>query len=198
MSPRTSSQFEEIREEKRDLIINTALRLFANNGYYSTPISKIAKEADISKGLIYNYFESKEDLLISIMDLFIEKVGLLINPNSDDEITNEEMENFFTLLIDSMKNDNDLWKLQIQLSTQKEVSELVKSRMNTGNFLKQQQLIYKYFRDRFENPEEEMLFYASIIKGFSLQFVLVPEMFSDKTVNNLLSRLKKLFIKEKL
>jgi AcrR family transcriptional regulator len=185
MSPRTSSQFEEIREEKRDLIINTALRLFA-------------KEADISKGLIYNYFESKEDLLISIMDLFIEKVGLLINPNSDDEITNEEMENFFTLLIDSMKNDNDLWKLQIQLSTQKEVSELVKSRMNTGNFLKQQQLIYKYFRDRFENPEEEMLFYASIIKGFSLQFVLVPEMFSDKTVNNLLSRLKKLFIKEKL
>lgn len=198
MSPRTSTQFEEIREEKRDLIINTALRLFANNGYYSTPISKIAKDADISKGLIYNYFESKEDLLISIMDLFIEKVGLLINPNSDDEITNEEMENFFTLLIDSMRNDNELWKLQIQLSTQKEVSELLKSRMNTGNFLKQQQLIYKYFRERFENPEEEMLFYASIIKGFSLQFVLVPEIYSEKTIINFITRLKNLFIKEKL
>ncbi len=198
MAPRTEKQFAEIREEKRDLIINTALRLFANNGYYSTPISKIAKEAGISKGLMYNYFESKEDLLISIMDLFIEKAGLMINPNSDDEITNEEMENFFSLMIESMKSDRELWKLQIQLSTQKEVRELIKSRMNTGRFLKHQQLIFKYFSERFENPEEEMLFYTSVIKGFSLQYVLAPEMFSDNTINNFISRLKELFIKEKI
>lgn len=65
--PRTKKQFEKIRNEKIELIKNSALKLFAENGYHSTSISKIAKSAKISKGLIYNYFESKESLLHDIM-----------------------------------------------------------------------------------------------------------------------------------
>ncbi|HRW21852.1 MAG TPA: helix-turn-helix domain-containing protein, partial [Bacteroidales bacterium] len=63
MSPRTPEQFEEIRLSKHKLILDTAMKLFASSGYHNTSISKIAKEAGISKGLIYNYFDSKEDLL---------------------------------------------------------------------------------------------------------------------------------------
>ena len=66
MSPRTEEQFEEIRESKKNLIQEVALELFATRGYHSTSISMIAKEADISKGLLYNYFESKEELLNSM------------------------------------------------------------------------------------------------------------------------------------
>jgi len=39
--------------------MNTVLQLFANNGYESTSISKIALTAGISKGLMYNYFRAK-------------------------------------------------------------------------------------------------------------------------------------------
>ena len=59
--PRTPEQFEKIREEKRNHIMEVALECFANEGYHSTSISKIAKSAGISKGLIYNYFELNED-----------------------------------------------------------------------------------------------------------------------------------------
>jgi AcrR family transcriptional regulator len=198
MTPRTSQQFEDIRAKKRGLIINTALKLFADNGYHSTPISKIAKDAGISKGLIYNYFESKEDLIISIMDLFIEKSGLLLNPNCDNEISNEEMENFFSLMIDSMRNDNELWKLQFQLSMQKEVFQIIKARMHTGSSLKHQQLIYKYFEERFTKPAEEMLLFSSMIKGFSLQYVFAPDIFTEEMINGFINRMKKIFIKEKI
>ncbi|HET6559885.1 MAG TPA: TetR/AcrR family transcriptional regulator, partial [Prolixibacteraceae bacterium] len=65
--PRTTVQFEAIREEKRKLILETALELFAENGYHGTSISHITKKAGISKGLLYNYFVSKEDVLKNII-----------------------------------------------------------------------------------------------------------------------------------
>src|SRR5660397_145107 len=63
MSPRSAKQFKEIRKEKKDLIMEVALELFAENGFHATSISQIAKKAGISKGLPYNYFESKKELL---------------------------------------------------------------------------------------------------------------------------------------
>ena len=68
MSPRTPKQFEEIREEKKTLIMDVALEHFANEGYHNTTINHIAKHAGISKGLMYNYFESKEELLAEIIN----------------------------------------------------------------------------------------------------------------------------------
>ena len=116
MSPRTALQFEEIREEKKRLILDTALKLFADKGYHSTSISIIAMEAGISKGLLYNYFESKESLLISLIEEFTSMLGSLMNPNNDDEISNQEMEDFLYLMTESMSKQNQLWKLYFQLS----------------------------------------------------------------------------------
>jgi AcrR family transcriptional regulator len=66
--PRSPEQFEEIREKSRRKIIAAALELFAHKGYDATSIDSIAKKAGISKGLIYNYFESKEKVLRAIFD----------------------------------------------------------------------------------------------------------------------------------
>ena len=66
MSPRTSKQFDKIRQQKKRLILDTSLELFAEKGFHATSISQIAKKAKISKGLIYNYFESKDDILNEI------------------------------------------------------------------------------------------------------------------------------------
>ena len=66
--PRRPEQFEEIREKSREKILAAALELFANKGYDATSIDSIAKKAGVSKGLIYNYFESKEKILLAIFD----------------------------------------------------------------------------------------------------------------------------------
>ncbi|MBF0430072.1 MAG: TetR/AcrR family transcriptional regulator [Fibrobacteria bacterium] len=67
MNPRTEKQLKKVREKSRRSIMDAAIELFAVNGYHTTSIDKIAKKAKISKGLIYNYFKSKDDLLEAVI-----------------------------------------------------------------------------------------------------------------------------------
>ncbi|MCB0506551.1 MAG: helix-turn-helix transcriptional regulator, partial [Cyclobacteriaceae bacterium] len=67
MSPRTPEQNEQIRAESKHRIMEAAFELIAKSGYESTSISMIAKKAGVSKGLLYNYFESKEDLVKALV-----------------------------------------------------------------------------------------------------------------------------------
>src|SRR5690625_3868109 len=54
------NKLENIRKEQ---IMKAAIKVFAVNGFKSTKISLIAKEAGISHGLVYHYFKSKEEVL---------------------------------------------------------------------------------------------------------------------------------------
>lgn len=198
MSPRTAKQFELIRGEKRQQIIDVAVRLFADKGFHASSISMIAKEAGISKGLMYNYFDSKEALLQAIMDEITFDVMNMMNPDHDDEITSKEMEDFFSLIFSIMKKNNEHWKLYFQISLQKDVFELLKREEYSEKIMKSQQLIYKYFTERFENPQLEMFMFASIFKGFAMQYVFATELFPDEMIEKFKHRLKSMFIKDKL
>lgn len=55
-------------EDRREQILDTALRVFANKGFDRTSNKDIAKEAGITTGLIYHYFESKGALLNSLLE----------------------------------------------------------------------------------------------------------------------------------
>jgi len=67
MSPRSSEQLDELREQRKAEILQAALALFAKQGFHNTSIEQIRKKAGVSKGLIYNYFEKKEDLVTAIL-----------------------------------------------------------------------------------------------------------------------------------
>jgi len=67
MSPRTQAQNHDIRTKRRRDILMVALELFATHGYHNTSVSELAKRADISKGLLYNYFHSKEEVLEAVI-----------------------------------------------------------------------------------------------------------------------------------
>lgn len=53
---------DEQKEQRRALIMDKAIELFAKKGYAETKIGDIAKAADMSVGLMFHYFESKEKL----------------------------------------------------------------------------------------------------------------------------------------
>lgn len=59
-------------------IIDAAVKVIAENGYHSSQVSKIAKQAGVADGTIYLYFKNKEDILVSLfqqkMGNFIEKI----------------------------------------------------------------------------------------------------------------------------
>lgn len=59
-------------EKRRDQIVQAAVRLFAEQGYYQTTMDDIARAADISKGLIYLYFKDKNDVLFYTLRFVLE------------------------------------------------------------------------------------------------------------------------------
>ena len=77
MSPRSQQQFKEMRESRKQQIMDAALELFAREGYSHCSISKLAAHAGISKGLMYNYFDSKEDLFFAVFEWFMQQMGHL-------------------------------------------------------------------------------------------------------------------------
>ncbi|HBZ03356.1 MAG TPA: TetR/AcrR family transcriptional regulator [Lachnospiraceae bacterium] len=58
---------KEQKEEKRQKILMTALTLFVERGYYDTKITDIAAAVPMSTGLMFHYFESKEELLLELV-----------------------------------------------------------------------------------------------------------------------------------
>src|SRR4051812_18332296 len=52
--------------DKRSAILNNALDLLVEHGFHNTPMSLISKEAGVSAGIIYHYFESKEELILEL------------------------------------------------------------------------------------------------------------------------------------
>lgn len=63
-----NEQFEKITDEKRQRIIEAALIEFSSMGYNAANINVIAKNAGISIGSMYQYFDSKENLFLTIID----------------------------------------------------------------------------------------------------------------------------------
>ncbi|MGI6551342.1 MAG: TetR/AcrR family transcriptional regulator [Syntrophomonadales bacterium] len=68
------SKFNSLEPEKRARIINAALKEFARNGYEKASTNEIVKESYISKGSLFNYFNSKKELYLFLLDYVAEIV----------------------------------------------------------------------------------------------------------------------------
>lgn len=60
--------------EKKNKIIDAGYELFSEVGYYGTNTAEIAKKAGVSTGIVYGYFQDKRDILICILDRYIDNV----------------------------------------------------------------------------------------------------------------------------
>jgi AcrR family transcriptional regulator len=63
----TVSRRELVREERRRQILDAALAVFTQKGFYATNVSDVAARAGVSQGTIYWYFESKEELFTAAL-----------------------------------------------------------------------------------------------------------------------------------
>jgi len=65
---RTSKAQVGVPSDKRQRILDAAVRVFAEEGFYNSKVSQIAEAAGVADGTIYLYFKSKDDLLISLFE----------------------------------------------------------------------------------------------------------------------------------
>jgi AcrR family transcriptional regulator len=175
--PRTPEQYEQIREEKRKQIMDVALRLFAMEGYHATSISKIASEAGISKGLMYNYFDSKEALMFNILELGMNHLAELFDPNNDGVLTEDEFDYLVERSIEAVINNPTYWRLYFGILMQANIYEMVKKKYSEilEDVMK---LLIDYYTERgVEDPLGEALLFGAMMDGVGINYLLNPEMF---------------------
>jgi len=182
MSPRTDIQFEQIRAEKRKLIINTALKVFAEKTDQGASISLIAERANISKGLLYNYFESKEALLKAIINEGVQDVWQFFDPNHDGLLTKDEFFFFTKKSFEIVKANINYWKLYSALMFQPDVVELIKNDYDDVSVQFYKLAFDLFKRSGISDPESEMLLFSSMIKGAIIQYVAMPDAFPIEKV----------------
>ncbi len=78
------------KEQKRELIMLGALRLFSTEGFYTTTIPDIAKELKMSVGNMYNYFKSKDILAKEIIKYISSYLGSELRKINDKDITSKQ------------------------------------------------------------------------------------------------------------
>jgi TetR/AcrR family fatty acid metabolism transcriptional regulator len=62
------------RNSRKEDIINAAIKIFAQKGFYNAKVADVAREAGIADGTIYLYFKNKDDLLISLFETKMEEI----------------------------------------------------------------------------------------------------------------------------
>ena len=180
--PRTPEQYEEIREERRKLIMETALELFATQGYHGTSINNIATKAGISKGLLYNYFSGKEELVIEIMKKGFFDLMVLFDPEHDGNLTKSELKYFVTEVLKLVKKNVRFWRLYFAVLTQPIVNQVAFSEIMEIAMPVLEVLTDYFKRMGYDNPKDEARMFAAMMDGLTLNYVYDPENFPVETV----------------
>ena len=100
--------------DKRRQILDAAIRVFARQGFYATRVSDIADEAGVAYGLVYHYFNSKDEVL---NELFAERWSLLLAAIEEADRTGsgprEKLAAVAGFIFDSYRHDPELMKVII-------------------------------------------------------------------------------------
>jgi TetR/AcrR family transcriptional regulator, fatty acid metabolism regulator protein len=101
--------------DKRRLILDAAVTVFARQGFHSCRVSDVADEAGVAYGLVYHYFESKEEIL---NELFLERWQFMLDAIADIDrrhelSAREKLHLVAGFIIDSYRHEPDLMKVII-------------------------------------------------------------------------------------
>ncbi len=111
MSPRTAAQFEELRNQSRQRILDAALRVFATTGYEGATVRAIAAQAGVSQGLMYNYFDDKRDLVREIFLQGARQAEASLAAAPAGATPEQRFEQFVRGSFDLLERHLDYWKL---------------------------------------------------------------------------------------
>jgi AcrR family transcriptional regulator len=100
--------------EKRRVILDAAVRVFARQGFHTCRVSDIADEAGVAYGLLYHYFRSKDEVLDT---LFLERLSVLREAirqvDERDLPARDKLHAVASFIVDSYRHDPDLMKVII-------------------------------------------------------------------------------------
>ncbi len=160
------------REGKQKLF-DAAIKLFETQGYFATSIEQITAEAGVSKGLVYHYFKSKEELLEGLIAHTTDRmksVAITLNANvSVVKSLSQFVDNFFGYL----EREKRFLKLQLTLMLMPELNEIVHRAVQ-----RRADLLLQIITDWFEQAnimesENKARLLLAVLDGAALHYLAI-------------------------
>lgn len=167
---------------KKNQILEASYQLFSEVGYYNTNTAEIAKRANVSTGIVYGYFKDKRDILLNILEIYINDVYLPILKIFDlfESIIN--LENIVNKIMDEAisvhkKNKNIHEALHSMTHTDKKI----KAKFIELEDIITQKMFAKLEKTNLniENSKEKIHLAMNIIQSFSHEFVYDKHSYID-------------------
>ena len=103
------------QEDKRRLILDAAVRVFASKGYHASRVGDIAEEAGVAHGLLYHYFRSKEELLETISrETWRDVLDAVRSVEESDESARDELAGIAKILLRAWRRDPNLVRVLVR------------------------------------------------------------------------------------
>jgi len=108
---RTNAQAQE---EKRRLLLEAAVRVFARKGYHASRVGDIAEEAGVAYGLLYHYFRSKEEVLLTVFrETWRALIETIESVEEAGDPPREQLRKVAEILLRSWRRDPDLVRVLV-------------------------------------------------------------------------------------
>jgi len=169
--------------DNRDIILDTAARLFAQNGFDATTMNNLAKEASVNKALIYYYFKDKEDIFRSLFELLIVRMRAYVEANRAGISETKNIEKKLGVEIDFLNDNRNILSLLLMesLKAGKEPNPLVQI---ASKFI-EGELSDRNFPTKPKNAKERSKYAEALVHEFFtgimpvLAFVTIGDSFAN-------------------
>lgn len=175
--PRTPEENERIRQAAKEKIHAAAMTLFVKKGYHATSIDDVAKLAQISKGLLYNYYKGKEELLDAIVQIRIGEVTEVMKTALELQTPADQLRHIVAGAIDNVSARPDIYRFFLNLQTQPEDDHVLatySSQLNEES-RKQFEVQVKIFKQLgVPSPRMRSLRFSAALQGAMLMMTTYP------------------------
>ena len=174
MSPRSSQKNTEIRLESMKKIADAAYTLIARQGFETTTIAQIAARAGISKGLLYNYYASKEDLLEKIVTNSLSEAEQVMAGLMTHDAA-QTLENLLRYYFDELRKKPDQWRIMTELTFRIDkftfIHDIAVQKVR-GYIALLESLLQQV---GMEDPRGEAKILGALFDGIAIQFLIIRD-----------------------
>ncbi|WP_028596658.1 TetR/AcrR family transcriptional regulator [Paenibacillus assamensis] len=189
--PRTPEENERIRQAAKEKIHAAAMTLFVKKGYHATSVEEVSKLANISKGLLYNYYKGKEDLLAAMIQVRIEEISEVIETAAVIKTPIEQLRYIVDGALDNVYQRPEVYRFYLNLQTQPEDDRVLAAyRQQLNEEARKQFEVQCQIFEKLgvKEPRMRSLFFSSALHGTMLMIATYTERFPVEKMKQQLMR----------
>ncbi|ABC28024.1 Transcriptional regulator [Hahella chejuensis KCTC 2396] len=169
-------------------LLQAAMTLFEANGYFATTIEQISQQAGVSKGLTYNYFRSKEELLIALVEDATSRMASVSSELSEGRSASESVASFLNVFFTFLKTEKTYLKLQLTILHTPELRKIVDAavKQRAEMLLKQ---VSRWMKDLgVEKSRDNARIILAMLDGVALHYLSIYDKYPLDAVQKQLTR----------